>query len=73
MKTYGQAMRAARESKRITQGELAELSGISQATLSQCECDRREPTLSTLVALADSLGISIDEYIGMDQGTGSAG
>ena len=63
-KTIGEAMLAARLEAGIRQNKLAECSGVKAGLISDYERDMRYPTLLTLIALADTLGISIDEYIG---------
>lgn len=64
MDTYGRAMRTARNKNHLTQQELSDLSGISRSTIDAYENDRRNPSLLNVVALADTLNMSIDEYIG---------
>lgn len=63
-KTIGEAMRAARCEAGIRQNKLAECSGVKAGLISDYERGMRYPTLLTLISLADTLGISIDEYIG---------
>jgi transcriptional regulator with XRE-family HTH domain len=62
--TVGEAMRAAREKAGLTQNALATITGISPNSLNQYEKDKYLPRVDTAEMLADSLGISIDEYIG---------
>ena len=58
-------MRMHRERARLTQCELAKLSGISQATICAVEIGRNSGgNLDTIELLADALGLSIDEYVG---------
>ena len=58
-------MRMWRERARLTQCELAKLSGISQATICAVEIGRNSGgNLDTIELLADALGLSIDEYVG---------
>ena len=47
-----------------TQEELSERIGISRASLSHYEKDRREPNLETLTRLADVFQTTIDQIIG---------
>lgn len=49
-----------RKARNLTQTELAELSGIGQSEISRIEGGRANPTLSTLTALARSLGVEVD-------------
>ena len=63
--TRGEIMRKWRERARLTQCELAKLSGISQATICAVEIGRNSGgNLDTIELLADALGLSIDEYVG---------
>lgn len=51
-------IRALRESKGMTQTELAEALGVDQTTVSAWERGVAEPTLANLRRLADVLGIA---------------
>lgn len=62
--TIGEAMRAAREKAGLTRNKLAKKSGIAVSCISGYERDEFEPKISRVEILADTLGISIDEYIG---------
>jgi transcriptional regulator with XRE-family HTH domain len=48
-----------RESMKVTQETLAELSGVGLRTLKQFESGRGNPTLLTLKKLADVLGMEV--------------
>jgi transcriptional regulator with XRE-family HTH domain len=63
--TIGQRIKMARIRLRITQAQLAERIGISINSLSQIESDETtNPRMSTLIALADALGVSMDYLAG---------
>lgn len=62
--TMGEAMRAARKKAGMTQCKLSKISGVTRNNISEYENDHKSPNICTVEALADSLGISIDEYIG---------
>ena len=64
MLTTGQAMRLAREKVGYTQRGLSLAAGLSKNMVNEYEADRMQPSLYSLISLADVLGISIDEYIG---------
>lgn len=54
-----QTLRAAREDAKLTQDELASLSGVAQATISSIERGTRpNPTIDTVERLAKALGIA---------------
>ena len=53
------AIKDRRESLRVTQEMLAELSGVGLRTLKQFERGKGNPTLITLQKLADALGMEV--------------
>ncbi|KKO51004.1 XRE family transcriptional regulator [Paenibacillus sp. DMB20] len=61
---YGHRIAKLREEKGLTQEELAAAIGISRASLSHYESDRRKPNLITLTRLADLFQVSVDYIIG---------
>ena len=48
-----------RKTLKISQRELAELSGVSLHSLSNLESGRGNPTLENLLKVADTLGVTI--------------
>lgn len=54
----GEALRVARRAQGVTQEELAERVGITQAALSRYENDLREPASDVVEAFADALGLT---------------
>ena len=64
MKTIGQAMREAREDIGYNTCQLEELSGVSRSLICAYERGKCLPGLEKLIALADALETSIDDYIG---------
>jgi transcriptional regulator with XRE-family HTH domain len=52
-------LKARRESLKVTQETLAELSGVGLRTLKQFESGKGNPTLMTLQKLGDALGLEI--------------
>ena len=61
--TFAEHLLQLRKSKGLKQTELAEEIGISWRTYQTYERGEREPTLSTLVALADFYDLSLDELV----------
>jgi len=59
----GPRIRAIRRKKGITLAEMAELTTISQSTLSRLESGKRRPTLELLLTLARVFGIEMDELV----------
>jgi transcriptional regulator with XRE-family HTH domain len=64
MMTIGSRIAELRDQKSFTQEELAAMLGISRASLSHYEKNRREPDTSTLAKIADTFQVSIDYLVG---------
>lgn len=61
----GDLLGLARELKGMTLRDLEASSGVSNALISQIETGKvKEPSFSTVVALADALGLSLDRAAG---------
>lgn len=58
-----QLLRAERERQRLSMNVLAQQSGLSQSTISLMERDLRNPTLDSLLRIADVLGVDLGEII----------
>jgi DNA-binding XRE family transcriptional regulator/desulfoferrodoxin (superoxide reductase-like protein) len=65
MNTYitGTAIRQLRESRSLTQAELAERIGVSSKTISKWETAKGLPDISLLQPLAQALGVSVIELM----------
>ncbi len=57
-------LKEARQSKGITQAELADVLGITQQGVARWENGKSNPTLETLITLADFFGVSTDSLLG---------
>lgn len=57
----GEKLKSARMSAGFTQEELAKIIGVTKATISVYESGQREPPIKTLILLAKTLRISLDE------------
>lgn len=62
MNTIGKQLKTLRKSQRMTQQAVADKVGITRATLSNYEIDRRTPDLKTLRKLAECYGVSLDFF-----------
>lgn len=63
--TRGEYMRKARTDAGLSIVQLSDMSGIAQTTISLLERKvQRGGWLDTIEILADTLGLSIDEYVG---------
>ena len=60
---YSLAMkiRGERQTRRISTAALAKHAGMSRAQLSRIEHGQANPRIGTLIALADAMGVSLDE------------
>lgn len=67
--TLGQRIAAARTRRRLSQGELAEASGVSLGALRKLEQGQRlSARLETITALADALDVSVSDLLGVQPG-----
>jgi transcriptional regulator with XRE-family HTH domain len=53
-----------RKEKGLSHEKLAELAGLHPTTLSLLERNKRQPSISTVFALAGALGMEPDKFIG---------
>jgi transcriptional regulator with XRE-family HTH domain len=69
----GRRLRAARETKRLSQQQLAGLASVAIGTVRALERERSvDPSFFTVLALAQALGLNAVDLIGMVTGTSSA-
>ena len=61
---FPQKLRKLRERRGISRRVLSELCGLSKNMISVYELGESEPTASTLVILAETFGVSVDELLG---------
>lgn len=64
----GAAVRSGRVRADLTQAALAEAAGVSDETISRIERGAYEPAVSTLIAIADALGLTLDGLLGGERG-----
>jgi len=62
----GDRLRRARTARGISLRSMARRVGVSPSLISQVETGRAKPSVNTLYALANELGISLDELLFMD-------
>lgn len=63
-------IRHLRESRRLTQQQLAKLSGVPRATWAHLESGAANPTLTVLLKVAAAMQVSVEELIGPPRATG---
>lgn len=61
--TVGDKIRQVRKSNKLTQKQLAEISGVAEISIRNYENHKREPKLGQLQKIATALGISLDELL----------
>lgn len=62
MENIGPRLKALRASRGLSQRKLAELAGVSNATISLIEHGRTDPSMGMLKRILDSLGVSFAEF-----------
>ena len=62
--TFAENLLRLRTERKLKQAELAQQAGIGLRAYQTYERGQREPTLSTLVALADYYDLTLDELVG---------
>lgn len=64
MGVFGDRLRMVRETRGITQEQLAEMADIARTMVGRYETTDQLPALDTLIRIADALGISSDYLLG---------
>ena len=59
----GKAIEAERAKARLTQGDLAQLSGVSQPHISNIEKGTWSPKLNTVMLIAEALGVDVNALL----------
>ena len=68
MYKLGRRLAASRAMADLTQKELADRAGITQAAIARIEKGKRpQVSIGTLYALARALGASLDEWVGLHE------
>jgi transcriptional regulator with XRE-family HTH domain len=62
-RTFGKVLKEARKAAGISQEELAARTGLDRSFLSRLENARKEPGLTTLLALGPALGTTAHELV----------
>ena len=66
---FNENLKWAREQKGLSQKDVAEKIGVAKSTYSLYESGNREPNVQTIKKIADVLGVSADELLGIDTDT----
>lgn len=63
---FRQRLQSLREQKRISRIVLSELCGLDPDAIRKYERGEREPTLKSLMAIAEFFGVSVDYLVGRE-------
>ena len=64
---FFEILRSLRESRGISQAEMAKILGISTHGYQRYEYGHQEPRISLLIAIADFYDVSLDELVGRER------
>lgn len=62
----GARVKQLRRARRLTQEQLAERAGLSYKFIGEIERGRGNPTLTTMSKLAEALGVSLIDFLGIE-------
>ena len=65
--SFNDNLKNARITKGLSQKEVAEAVGVAKSTYSLYESGSREPNVQTIKKLADTLNVSADELLGINE------
>ena len=60
---FGIVLRRKRNEQELSQEELAHRAGMTMRYISLLECNKRQPTISTIYALCTALNISMSDFM----------
>ena len=63
---FNENLKVARERKGLSQKDISESIGVAKSTYSLYESGNREPNVQTIKKIADTLNVSADELLGID-------
>ena len=63
---FPEHLKSIRESKKLSQTDLAKKTGLKPSAISHFETGQRKPSFDNLVKLADALSVSMDYLFGRD-------
>ena len=63
---FNENLREAREKKKMSQKDVADIIGVAKSTYSLYESGNREPNVQTIKKISDALNVSADELLGLN-------
>ena len=63
---FNENLKASREKRGMTQKEVADIIGVAKSTYSLYESGNREPSVQTIKKIADTLNVSADDLLGLN-------
>jgi transcriptional regulator with XRE-family HTH domain len=63
LREFGHRVRSARNSRGLTQNELADIAGVDRKTISRIENSRFSPSLANVLAIANALQIEARDLL----------
>ena len=63
---FNENLREAREKKKMSQKDVADIIGVAKSTYSLYESGNREPNVQTIKKISDALDVSADELLGLN-------
>jgi DNA-binding XRE family transcriptional regulator len=63
LKTFGENLKRLREAKGLTTREFADIADIAYSQVWTLESGQGDPSLTTLIAIARTLAVSLDELV----------
>lgn len=63
---FRERLQSLRENKRVSRKVLSELCGLNSDAVRRYECGEAEPTLHSLVAIAEYFDVSVDYLVGRE-------
>ena len=67
MSDFAKNLRKFRKDKGYSQQKLAKILGYGYTAIANYESGRNEPSLDVLIVLAETLGVTVDELLGVEQ------
>jgi transcriptional regulator with XRE-family HTH domain len=64
---FSDRLKSLRQSKNISQAQLANVLGVTYAAVSMMESDKRKPSYEVLITLADMFDVSLDYLCGRSE------